>query len=78
MPTPIINNFVNDKNISITKWVGIRPLTGELVESYFFEYEDKANMSHFVYLYGNPARISANDNLLKSFVNKIINSIGIN
>ena len=78
MATPIINNFVNDKNISITKWVGIRPLTGELVESYFFEYEDKANMSHFVYLYGNPAQISANDNLLKSFVNKIINSIGIN
>lgn len=78
MPTPFMNNFVNDKNVSITKWVGIRPLTGELVESHFFEYRDRANMSHFVYLYGNPARISANDNVLKSFVNQIINLVKVN
>lgn len=76
-PTPFINNFFNDKNVSITKWVGPHALSGELIEGYFFQYTDQTGQLHFVYLFGDPVRISANDVVLKSFVNKIIQSINI-
>jgi len=78
MPTPFTNNFVNDKNISIIKWVGPHPLSGELIESYFFQYSDQTSQLHFVHLFGDPVRISANNVLLKSFVNEIINSVKVN
>jgi len=78
MPTPFINNFVNDKNVSIIKWVGPHPLSGELIESYFFQYSDQTNQLHYVHLFGDPVRISANNVLLKSSVNEIINSVKVN
>ena len=68
---------MNDKNISITKWVGPHALSGELIEGYFFQYTDQTNQLHFIHLFGDPVRISANDNLLKSFVNQIIKSINV-
>jgi hypothetical protein len=78
MPTPSIINFINDKNVSIIKWVGPHPLSGELIESYFFQYTDQTNQLHFVHVFGDPVRISANDALLKSFVDQVIKSIGVN
>ena len=78
MPTPSTNNFVNDKSVSIIKWVGPHPLSGELIESYFFQYTDQTNQLHFVHVFGDPVRISANDALLKSFVDQVIKSIGVN
>lgn len=77
IPTPYTNSFVNDKNISVTKWVGPHTLSGELIESYFFQYTDQTNQLHFVHLFGDPVR-STNDVVLKSFVNQIIKLIGVN
>lgn len=77
-PTPYINNFVNDKNISITKQVGPHALTGEIIEGYFFQYTDQANQLHFVIVYGDSVRIIANDVALKTFVNQIIKSVSVN
>jgi|GEM_PF-1328041 len=78
LPTPFSNTFVNDNSVSITKWVGPHALTGQIIEGYFFEYMDQNNQKHFVHLFGNPVRISANDVLLKSFVYQIVKSVGTN
>lgn len=77
LSTPTINNFITDNAVSMIKWVGPHPLSSELIESYFFEYVDQTNQSHYIHLFGNPVKISANDMPLKSFVNQIIKSIYI-